>query len=220
MTLYYYIVIWYNISKLKLFNIVIKGECNLMSRVNQNDNKNLEVSNKQDLTNREEKVLRIRNAVEEVNDMREKINDLVENIYKKEVEKLDSLLNVIESENEKAYMDSIRIPDNKLEYWVLKLPLLIDEINERSEYRALDVDIAETIKKEKWDEEYLNASNSNDPNIRNYKVQEKKSYANTQTILQEYTHIIKNRIHHKIRTRTESAEKVFYSIKSILGKRL
>jgi hypothetical protein len=38
--------------------------------------------------------------------------------------------------------------------------------------------------------------------------------------LDKYTYIVKNRIYKKIEAKVNSAEKLFYGIKAILGKRL
>lgn len=192
----------------------------IVSCENNNNNHDVIKDKYSNLSPREVRKLKVQAKVEEINDTRDKLNVLVDKIYKEEVKELNQLLNTIEKENESAFMKNIRIPDTKLEYWVLKLPIYIDRINERTEYRALDVDIAEAIRQEHWDTAYLEATKRDMPETKGFKVQEKKAVANTETIIDNYTYIIKNRIYKKIKARVETADKVFYSVKAILGKRL
>lgn len=158
--------------------------------------------------------------VEEINKQRDMVDSLVESIYKDEVKELQKVLSEIESENKKALKENYRIPDVKLENWVLQLPILIDRISERAEFRALDVDIADALKQYHWDTEYLNAKEKDGGSNKDNKVTEMKALANKNTLQENYVYIVKNRIYKKILAKITSAEKVFYSVKTILGRRL
>lgn len=166
----------------------------------------------------------LKNKVITVNLTTEKVEEMVQKIFAIEIKALAELLKEIEAANEKNLAMGIRMNDNQLENWVLKLPLVIDAIAERAEQRALDVDIAETIAKEHWNAAFVKAGEnlkvSGEKKMAGYTVAKQKAVADQAVAIDAYVAIIKNRIYKRIEAKINSAEKVFYSLKTILGKRL
>lgn len=161
----------------------------------------------------------VRDKVENINNYVDKIEKIVNPIYERETQKLNSICKEVEKVKDTAKSSGKRLDDNKLEVLLLDLVIEIGYVMERIEERALDVDIANAFLEDNTDKALLHANEVKDRrNLTNASLQ--KAYANNLVSLDKYTYIVKNRIYKKIEAKVNSAEKLFYGIKAILGKRL
>jgi hypothetical protein len=187
-----------------------------------NENDQIEEDQKEDNiknTNNSINVETVRDKVENINNYVDKIEKIVNPIYERETQKLNSICKEVENVKDVAKSSGKRLDDNKLEVLLLDLVIEIGYVMERIEERALDVDIANAFLEDNTDKALLYANEVKDRrNLTNASLQ--KAYANNMVSLDKYTYIVKNRIYKKIEAKVNSAEKLFYGIKAILGKRL
>jgi hypothetical protein len=146
-----------------------------------------------------------------VNENVEKIENIVERVVKQEVIELQKLIDEIELEQARCEAERISIDKSKLENWVIKLPIVMDNLAWKLEQRSIDKDIAEAILSENWDKAMLNV---------NGKVNEQKSKANLSTVVDSYVAIVKKAIYKRIDSKLKYADKIFYGVKAVLGGRL
>lgn len=186
-----------------------------------------QISNNSDVTNVEDykdkknniDVPTLRDKVETINDYVDRIDKIIQPIYERETAKLNAICEEVKQLKEHSRKNKIRIDDAKLELLLLDLVIEIGEVMERIEERALDVDIANAFLEENTGRALLHANEAKDrENLSNANLQ--KAYANNLVMLDKYTYIVKNRIYKKIESKVNSAEKLFYGIKAILGRRL
>jgi hypothetical protein len=161
----------------------------------------------------------VKDKVETINDYVNRIDEIIKPIYEMETAKLNAICEEVKELKEQARKNRTRIDDAKLEVLLLDLVVEIGEVMERIEERALDVDIANAFLEENTGRALLYANEVKDrKNLSNANLQ--KAFANNLVALDKYTYIVKNRIYKKIESKVNSAEKLFYGIKAILGRRL
>jgi len=154
---------------------------------------------------------KLQKKVAKVNDYGETIEKIVERVIAQSIKPLQDLISEIELEQARCEAEGISIKKEKLEHWVLKLPLRMDYVGIILEQRSIDKDIAEAIKGENWDKAMLSA---------NGKVDEQKAKANLATSVDNYVALVKKSIHGRIKSKLNYADKLFYGVKTVLGNKL
>jgi hypothetical protein len=195
---------------------ISKGDLRL-----QSNNSNVAVSEETEFRSEKNNidVPTLRDKVETINDYVDRIDQIIEPIYSREVAKLNAICDEVKKLKEQARNNRTKIDDSKLEILLLDLVLEIGDVMERIEERALDVDIANAFYEENLGKALLFACETKGKsNLSNATLQ--KAYAKKLVALDEYAYIVKNRIYKRIEARVNAAEKLFYGIKAILGRRL
>jgi hypothetical protein len=159
----------------------------------------------------------VREKVENINEYVDRIEQIIKPIYDREVAKLDEVFKAIEEIKNKA-KGGAKLDVSKLEVLFLDLVSEMADLTERIEERALDVDIAKAFFEENAGKALLHANDTREKKgLSNASLQ--KAYANNLVAVDEYTLIVKNRIYKRLESKINSAERLFYGIKAILGRR-
>lgn len=191
---------------------VIKKDDMQQAAVNNELQENYNEPNNIDVTT-------LRDKVETINGYVDRIDSIIDPIYKRETAKLTEISNRVKEIKDQARNSGRKIDDSELEILLLDLALEIGDVMERIEERALDVDIANAFLEENSNKALLFANDAkNSMSLSNANLQ--KAYASNLVSIDKYTYMVKNRIYKKLQSKVDSAEKLFYGIKSILGRRL